>query len=164
MPVPAPIRRPRRRVVVGLGAVTLACFAAATAARIAVDRVIDGIGPVRSVAAVSPGPDPIAVINAAAMIGVIAVGGGVLLFGATLVAAVLQQRGPRLPIGLGALAVALVVAAVVVGVLAGRSADFGTVATLGTLRVAFAGLATASLPAIVLGAVRARAAHRRRTA
>jgi hypothetical protein len=161
----APYARPDRRLLVGTGLATAIAFAVAVWARVTADRIIGPTGTVGYVAQFgSLHDDPIVTLNRLATVGVCAIGTGVLLFGATLVIAVLRHRGARLPLGFGIGAVVLVVAAVLSGIAAGRSTAFDVAATFATLRTALAGLAVATLPSIVVGAVRARAAHTRRFA
>ncbi|MBF4581850.1 hypothetical protein ITJ54_04125 [Curtobacterium sp. VKM Ac-2865] len=136
---------------------TLVSFAVAAAARVLVDTSTAGFDAPARYATVPPsGWTAFDTVNVVAVVGASLAGAAVLLFGATLVSAVLHHRGRRLPLVIGAVTLAMVVGAVLAGVVASGRTDFTVVTELELLRTALAGLAVASLPAVVLGAVRAR--------
>lgn len=102
------------------------------------------------------GLDPMVVLNAIALATVGATGIAVLGIGTTLVLAVIDRRGHRLPLLIAGGAVLAVGAAVATGVASQASNDFDTATWLQTACTGLAGIAGAALPAVVLGAVRAR--------
>lgn len=125
--------------VVGvLGALTLVAFAAGAVLRF----LLDALG--------LPDGDALSTVAAAA------VGCGILLFAGTLVVAVVRNRLGRLPVVIGTCTLLVTLAAVAAGVLPVH-ADVDTAFRLTTLRTALVALAGASLPAVVVGALRARA-------
>lgn len=161
MPRSAPAR-PRsvdRRTVV-LAALTLVAFGVAATARVLVDLTTSAAASPARYAAVALAPDAWSgfdTANVIAAVGASCAGAGVLLFGAALVSAVRRHRGRRLPLVLAVVTLAMVVGAVVAGVTSGRQVDFDAAAHWAILRTALAGLAAASLPALCLAALRARA-------
>lgn len=139
------------------GIATLVCFAVAAAARVLVDTSTAGFdAPARYTTAAPSGWTAFDTVNVVAVAGASLAGAAVLLFGATLVSAVLHHPGRRLPLVIGAVTLVMVLGAVLAGTVASGRTDFAVVTELELLRTALAGLAVASLPAVVLGALRAR--------
>lgn len=138
-----------------LAVATALCFAVAGAARMV---VVLAPGLVHRGAPATNGL--LVAIDLVAGTGACAAGTGVLCFGATLVALVLRHRGARMPISIGVGAVVLALGAACAGVLATQVPGLPEAAGLSVLRTALAGLAAASLPAVALGALRSRVAHR----
>lgn len=158
-PTPAR-RRSVDRTTAAFAVLTLAAFGLATTARAAVRWATAGLGsPARYGPAPAFGPVGFDTANAIAVFAACSAGVGVLLFGVTLVLAVRRHRAPALPTVLGAATLAMVVGAVVAGIAAAGQHDYDAVAGLVILRTALAGLAAASLPALGLAALRARAAR-----
>ncbi|MCS5507367.1 hypothetical protein NY057_07655 [Curtobacterium flaccumfaciens] len=161
MPHPTPVR-PRsvdRRTAV-LAALTLVAFGVAATARVLVDVTTSAAASPARYATVALAPEAwngFDTANVIAAVGASCAGAGVLLFGAALVSAVRRQRGRRLPLVLAVVTLAMVVGAVVAGVASGEQTDFDAAAHWAILRTALAGLAAASLPALCLAALRARA-------
>jgi hypothetical protein len=154
LPLPVLPRAVSRPVVV-LGALALGSTVVAVAARIAVGAAAErGSGPWPGS---WTGAHLAAVLDVVAMLGASAAGAGILLAGAALVAAVRAGRSRRLPAVLGTVALALTTGAVLAGLAAAGRTDDGSVAVLGTLRTALAGLAVTCLPALALAALRSRA-------
>lgn len=149
------------RTTVAFALMTIAMFGLAATARAAVEWATGDLGaPVRSTSA-PPRWDAFDAANAIAAFGACAAGVGVLLFGATLVLAVRRHRARRLPLVLGTSASVMVIGAVVAGIVAAQQHDFDAVADWSLLRTALGGLAAASLPALGLAALRARATRSR---
>lgn len=158
---PAPWRSVDRRTAT-FATLTFVAFGAAALARVLVDATTAGIGSSARYVAVPPAQwDAFDTANAIAAVGACCAGAGVLLFGATLVSAVRRHRATRMPQWIGAVTVVLALGAVVSGVAATQQTDFGAAAGLVILRTALAGLAAASLPALCLAVLRARAARAR---
>ncbi|WP_144715514.1 hypothetical protein [Curtobacterium pusillum] len=159
MPSPTPVSwRSVDRTTAAFAVLTLAAFGLAATARAAVEWATEGLdSPARSVAAPPGAWDVFDTANAIAAFGACSAGAGVLLFGATLVLAVRRHRGRLLPHVLGLCTLAMVIGAVVAGIAAAGQPDYDAAAGLVILRTALAGLAGASLPALGLAALRARA-------
>ncbi|OIH96286.1 hypothetical protein [Curtobacterium sp. MCBA15_001] len=154
-------RRSVDRRVLALAIPTLASFAVATAARVAVDQAVAGYGsPTRYGADTGSGWTSIDVVSVIAGLGATAAAAGVLLFGATLVTVVRRHHHRRLTLVLGGTAAVLVLGAVAAAVVATSAKDFTTVADASLLRTALAGLAVASLPAVAMAALRTHRAAR----
>jgi hypothetical protein len=147
------------RTTAAFAVLTLAAFGLAATARAAVEWATAGLGSPAPYTAVSPGDvDVFDTANAIAAFGACSAGAGVLLFGVTLVLAVRRHSARRLlPSVLGFCTLAMVVGSVVAGFAAGTQVDYDAAAGLVILRTALAGLAAASLPALGLAALRARA-------
>ena len=159
MPRSTPARaRSVDRTTAAFAVLTLAAFGLAASARAAVEWATVGLGsPARYVAAPPGDWDVIETANAIAAFGACSAGAGVLLFGATLVLAVRRHSARRLPTVLGIATLAMVIGAVVAGFAATEQPDYDAAAGQVILRTALAGLAAASLPALCLAALRARA-------
>ncbi|WIB34437.1 hypothetical protein [Curtobacterium sp. MCSS17_005] len=161
MPHPAPVR-PRsvdRRTAV-LAVLALVAFSVAATARVLVDVTTSAAASPARYATVVLAPEAwngFDTANVIAAVGASGAGAGVLLFGAALVSAVRRERGRRLALVLAVVTLAMVVGAVVAGVVSGEQTDFDAAAHWAILRTALAGLAAASLPALCLAALRARA-------
>lgn len=154
---------PSARRVLVLSIATAMSFVLAGIAKAVTERLLASTGSTRY-STTAPVVDPMAIVDVVATVGACAAGAGVLLFGTTLVCAVLRHRGGRLPLGLAVVTVVLVGLAVASGIAAGSAHGFKAVSGLSTLRTAFAGLATASLPALVLGAATSSSLRRPRRA
>ncbi|OII05975.1 hypothetical protein BIU95_13540 [Curtobacterium sp. MCBA15_007] len=156
--------RPRSvdRRTAALAVLTLVAFGLAAAARVLVDVTTSAAASPARYAAVALAPEAwtgFDTANVIAAVGASCAGAGVLLFGAALVSAVRRHPGRRLPLALAVVTLAMVVGAVAAGVTSGRQSDFDAAAHWAILRTALAGLAAASLPALGLAALRARARH-----
>ncbi|WP_416394448.1 MULTISPECIES: hypothetical protein [unclassified Curtobacterium] len=146
------------RTTVSFAVLTLAAFGLAATARAAVAWATAGLGAPARYAATAPGDaDVFETANAIAVFGACSAGVGVILFGVTLVLAVRRHAARRLPSVLGLCTLAMVVGAVVAGFAAGSETDYDAAAGLVILRTALVGLAAASLPALGLAVLRARA-------
>lgn len=158
MPHPATLRPSSvDRTTVAFAVMTVAMFGLAAAARAAVEWATGDLGAPVHVTSTAPRSDAFDAANTIATFGACAAGVGVLLFGATLVLAVRRHRARRLPLVLGTSAGAMVVGAVVAGIVGAQQHDFAAVADWSILRTALCGLAAASLPALGLATLRARA-------
>ncbi|WP_420367415.1 hypothetical protein [Curtobacterium sp. L1-20] len=146
------------RTTAAFAVLTLAAFGLATSARAAVEwATASSAAPSRYVSVLPAGADGFDTANAIAAFGACSAGAGVLLFGVTLVLAVRRHSARRLPTVLGLATLAMVIGAVVAGFAAAQQPDYDAAAGLVVLRTALAGLAAASLPALVLAALRTRA-------
>jgi hypothetical protein len=163
VPRSVPTRAPSvDRTTAAFAVLTLAAFGLAASARAAVDWASAGLeSPARYTSAPPNGWDVFDTANAIAVLGACSAGVGVLLFGATLVLAVRRHSTRRLPTALGLATLAMVIGAVVAGFAATWQSDYDAAAGLVILRTALAGLAAASLPALVLAALRTRPARPR---
>jgi hypothetical protein len=137
-----------------LGVLTLLAFATAGAMRLLVDLTLSGTGPQQYTSAMPA--VPFDRIDALSDVGACAIGAGILLFAATLVAAVARHRGARLPMTLATLTAAVAIAATVFGIGASQAGNGDAAFDLDTMRTALAAIAGACLPAVVVSAVRAR--------
>ncbi|MDR6171310.1 hypothetical protein [Curtobacterium sp. SORGH_AS_0776] len=146
------------RTTAAFAVLTLAAFGLSATARAAVEWATAGLGAPSRYVTTPPGDvDVFDTANAIAAFGACSAGAGVLLFGVTLVLAVRRHSARRLPYVLGFCTLAMVVGSVVAGFAAAAQVDYDTAAGLVILRTALAGLAAASLPALGLAALRARA-------
>ncbi|WIB78942.1 hypothetical protein DEJ28_07525 [Curtobacterium sp. MCPF17_002] len=159
MPRSTPARlRSVDRTTASFAVLTLAAFGLATTARAAVEWATAGLGsPARYVSAPPSDWGAPDAANAIAAFGACSAGAGVILFGVTLVLAVRRHDARRLPYVLGFCTLAMVIGAVVAGFAAAEQTDYGAAVGLVILRTALAGLAAASLPALVLAALRTHA-------
>ncbi|MGN8050130.1 hypothetical protein ACTJKO_10615 [Curtobacterium sp. 22159] len=158
MPRPTPaLRQTVDRTTAAFAVLTVAAFGLAATARAAVTWATAGTGaPVRYRSVPPAVSGTFDAADAVAAIAACAAGAGVLLLAATLVLAVRRHRAPGLPYVLASATLAMVVGAVVAGSAAGVQRDAEAATGLVILRTALAGLAAASLPALVLAAARAR--------